>query len=438
MALLLRTSRLKAGALAVVLFGTTADFVLAFAPIASAASARTISVNSGGDVNAAIAQARPGDTVALRPGIYRGTVLIDKAITLSADQATVKAPDGGAAIAVTAGNVTIDSVATSCSEARGSPIGVEVTAQHVRIVGSPVLQCATGIRLDGAGDSYLQGDSLLGSRSPDRRGVGVSATDADGVTMLGNTFEDDDTGVVIQGTATPLLDSNTFSQVGTAVALDAVSEAVVNGTLVVGATGPAVLVTGSHGAEIARLNPSGNGSGSGPTIQLSAASGPSSVVDVEDSSLAHFGTGLKIDAGSVTGSVIVIGTTFDGVTQAAIVMAAGAGGTVNATIGDYFGGCGPRAPDHGYDGGGAAVVDPELMVSYTENNCHAPASPAPPAMPGGGATAPPVANDGSGRSDGIDLPSAVGSALVTAGVSLLLVVCAGGVLYAIRRNRHVH
>jgi hypothetical protein len=78
------------------------------------------------------------------------------------------------------------------------------------------------------------------------------------------------------------------------------------------------------------------------------------------------------------------------------------------------------------------------MVSYTENNCHAPASPAPPAMPAGGATPPPVANGSSGGSDGVNLPSAVGSALVTAGVSLLLVVCAGGVLYAIRRNRHVH
>ncbi|MGN6205356.1 right-handed parallel beta-helix repeat-containing protein [Humibacter sp.] len=437
MALLLRASRLKAGAFTVVLLGATAGLALTPAAAASAEPARTISVNPGGDVNAAIARARTGDTVALRPGTYRGTVRVDKAITLAANEATVDAPDDGAAIAVAADNVTIDSVATSCSHAAGSPTGIAVTAQHARIVGAAVLQCATGIRLDGARDAYLQGDSLLGSRSAGGHGVGVSASDADGVTMLGNTFEDDDTGVLVRGTATPLLDSNTFSQVGTAVELDAVSEAVVNGTLVVGATGPAVLVTGSRGAEIARLNPAGNGNGAGPAIELSAASGPSFVVDVEDSSLAHFATGLTIDAGSVTGSVIVIGTTFDGVERAAIVVAAGAGGTVNATIGDYFGGCGPRAPDHGYDGGGAVVLDPERAVSYSENNCRAPAS-AVPATSGGNASPPPAANNATGGSSGIDLPSAIGSTLVTIGVSVLLGVCAGGVLYAIRRNRHVH
>ncbi|GAB3802622.1 hypothetical protein GCM10028798_20200 [Humibacter antri] len=437
MALLLRTSRLTGGALAVVLFGTTTGIVLASAPMASAEPARTISVDAGDDVNTAIARARTGDTVVLGPGLYHGTVRVDKSITLTAIQATVASPKRGPAISVAADNVTIDSVATSCSDADGSSTGIAVKAQHVRIVDAPVLQCATGIRLDGADDAYLQGDSLLGSRFADGLGVGVSATHADGVTMLGDTFDDDDTGVIIQGTATPLIDSNTFSQVGTAVSLDAVSEAVVNGTLVVGATGPALVVTGSRGAEIDRLNPSGNGRGSGPAIELSATSGPSSVVDVENSNLAHFDTGMKIDAGSVAGSVIVIGTAFDGVGQAAIVMAAGAGGTVDATIGDYFGGCGPRAPDHGYNGGGASVVDPDRAVTYSEHDCRAPVSTPPPAAPGGGATPPVVAN-GTGGSNSMDVPPAIGSVLATVGVSLLLMVCTGGVLYATRRNRHVH
>jgi hypothetical protein len=129
---------------------------------------------------------------------------------------------------------------------------------------------------------------------------------------------------------------------------------------------------------------------------------------------------------------------------------------VDASIGDYFGGCGPRAPDHGYDGGGATVTDPQLLVSYRADNCgngssstgrSSAGSAAPSGSAPGGqvppksapATAPAGADRShGGGSSGIDLPSALGSVLVTVGVSLLLVVCAGGVLYAIRRSRNVH
>jgi hypothetical protein len=44
---------------------------------------------------------------------------------------------------------------------------------------------------------------------------------------------------------------------------------------------------------------------------------------------------------------------------------------------------------------------------------------------------------GDGRA-GPNIPAAIGSALVTVGVTILLIACAVGVLYAIRRSRNAH
>ncbi|MGA0566456.1 right-handed parallel beta-helix repeat-containing protein [Rathayibacter sp. KR2-224] len=438
----MRTTTFAGAVLTMVLFGAQAGAVLASVPndAAAARPATVITVTSHEDVNRAIADARAGDTVFLKPGVYRGPVTVDKSITLSSTQATVQAPQGGAAISVTADNVTVDSVGTTCPGVARTSQGINVTGQHVRVVGSTVLQCPTGIVLNGATDAYLQGDALLSQDSSGGASTGVDATGADGLTMLSNTVEGLALGVAMDNTSAPLLDGNTFTEVGTAVSLDSVADAVINGTLVIGARGPAVLVTGSRGAEIARLNSSGNGSGSSAAIQLSAGSGPSWVVTVEDSDFAHFASGLQVDAGSINAGVTVMGTRFDGVKGTAIVVAPGSGGTVDATIGDYFGGCGPNAADHGYDGGGAPVNDPDKVVSYREHNCKAPAASSLAAT--GAGSSPPAGTDqnatppDTNAHGGIDLPSVIGSTLVTVGVSLLLATCAVGVLYAIRRSRH--
>jgi hypothetical protein len=418
-------------------------------------AATSVIVRPGDDLNAVVAQAGAGDTIVLSPGRYRGDVRVDKALTLTGDRATIDAPKGTTGISITVDGVTVDSVAISCAAGAGSQ-GIRVTADHARIVDSPVLQCQTGIVLDHAKDAYLQGDALLGGDAAGRSSTGVAASGADGLTMLSNMFDSVATGVAIDGTTAPLVDANTFTGVGTAVSLTTVTNAVVHGTIVIGARGPAVLVSGSRASEIARLNPSGEGSGDAAAIRLSAVAGPSWMVTIEDTDFAHFATGLQIDAGAISAEVIVIGSTFSGVRGAAIDASPSAGGTVDASIGDYFGGCGPRAPDHGYDGGGATVTDPQLLVSYRADNCgngssstgrSSAGSAAPSGSAPGGqvppksapATAPAGADRShGGGSSGIDLPSALGSVLVTVGVSLLLVVCAGGVLYAIRRSRNVH
>ncbi|NNC11112.1 hypothetical protein HII28_04365 [Planctomonas sp. JC2975] len=434
--------------------GTIVALSLILAPMtgAFAASPGTVTVHPGDDVNAAIASARPGDTVSLGPGSYQGPIRVDKSLTLESLQATVSAPPRGAAVTVSADNVTIDAVGTTCNGGAGDTLGIDVTAQHARIVDSSALQCARGILLDGAQDAYLQGNALLGDGSADGPSAGVWATGADGLTMFGNTFQDDDSGVVIEHTAAPVLDSNSFAQVGTAVTLLSSTDTVITGTSVTGLTGPAVLVSGTRGAEIARLGTQDGRGGSGPAVELSATAGPSSVVNVEDSDLSRFGIGVQIASGGISDAVTVIGTSFDGVAKAAIDVAAQSGGTVNATIGDYFGGCGPRAPDHGYDGGGALVTDPDRVVSYQVPNCRSPspagsstaaptatASAAPNPGPTHSAQPTPAAGSAdNGNGGGQGIPAAIGSALVTVGVAALLAACAGGVLFAIRRSRNVH
>jgi hypothetical protein len=438
----MRVLRFVCGVAAIALFGATAGSALAFDAIgASAEPGRTIIVHPGDDVNAAIARADAGDAVVLTAGSYRGPITVDKPIILSAIRATVSASGRQPAITITSSGVTVDSLVATCADASTPSRGIQVTAAQARVVATTVLQCTVGVAVTGASDAYLQGDTFVGGRSTGAPTAGVMATDADGLTMLGDTFVEDDTGVIVERTSAAMLDSNSFSRIGTAVELRSVTEAVVNSTQVTDASGPGILVSGSRGAEIARLDPTGDGSGSAAAIELSAEDGPSSVVDIEDSTLSRFATGLQVDAGSLADTVTIIGTRFDGAKDAAITVAPAAGGTVDATIGDYFGGCGPRATDHGYDGGGTTVEDPDRVVSYSKGDCRppaasaqAPAAAAPPAPSG----PTPPAQSGGEAADGLDLSSAIGSVLITGGVSLLLAVCAAGVLYAVRRSRNVH
>lgn len=452
--------------------GLATGGALTSAPEPAVAATSTIDVSPGGDINRAIDQARPGDSVFLRPGTYPGPVLVDKAITLTSQQASISAPSGGAAVIVTADGVTLDTIIATCESGSRATTGIQVRADQVRVITSTALGCERGILLDGAQDAYLQGDTLLGSHGRAGLTAGLWSTRADGLTMLGNTFEDNDAAMVIASTSTPALDSTTISGGGTGISLRAVTNAIIDDTLALDITGPAVTVTGSRGAEISRLNASGGGGGRGAGVEVTGDDGPSSVINVENSDLAGFSTGLLVAAHSLSDSVTVIGTDFAGVTNAAITVALNAGGDVDASIGNTFGGCGPRAPDHGYNGGGTLITDPGHVVSYQSRTCTVSSATAAPAtaqpVPSSTSTGSPaqaspqgaLGGGGSGGSDtsgsnpsggsqgdgthggngttGVSIPAAIGSALVTVGVSVLLVACAAGVLYAVRRSRHAH
>lgn len=425
---------------------------LALPPAAAVVpGAVSIEVQPGGDAQRAIDQAHAGDTVSLGAGTYRGPLRIDTSITLTSSQATVRAPARGAAIIVTAENVTIESVTAACGSTSGGTRGIEVEASHVSIIDSSAVHCGRGVFVNGAGAVYLQGDDFLSDSAPNGPTAGLWASFAEGLTMFDNTFEADTYGMVVQNTANAGLDSNTFTQVGTAVELQGATDSVLSGTLVVGATGPAVTVSGGHGVEISRFGIGGGAQGDGPAIELTADAGPTSIADVSDSDLANFATGILVTTGSLTSQLDVLGTDFSGVKGAAIVVERDAGGVVDATISDFFGGCGPRAPDHGYDGGGVVISDPQRVITYRVPNCRTPtpatSTPAPTGTPGAStpkSSSTPAVGGGRGNDstptgeDGFRLPEAIGSALVTLGVTLLLVACAVWVLVAIRRNRRAH
>ncbi|WP_022898947.1 right-handed parallel beta-helix repeat-containing protein [Humibacter albus] len=459
-----RTAVAAAGAAVAALVGAAL-----LAPTASA-SVRRITVHTGGDVNAAIASAKPGDTVFLQTGEYRGPVRVDKPIVLESLQATVRAPAAGTAVSVTADGVTIDSVGTTCADASGATRGIRVTSNHVRIVNSSAVQCHRGIVLDGAAGAYLHSDALLGRAGASGTSTGVWADRADDLTMLDNTFQSNDTGMLVQHTDAPALDANTFVDVGTGIDLRSVSNAVVDSTVAVHVSHAAVSISGSRGVEVSALDRTASGGGKGTAIALTALDGPSSVVNVENSDLGHFAVGISAEPSSISGTVTVMSSAFQSVTRTAVEIAPRAGGRVDATFGDYFGGCGPGVPDHGYDGGGARIDDPGRLVSYREQNCGAgtststgptvtsgaagsatggatpTVSPTPPAVPAPTASsteAPEAVVGGHDGHDGHDdgtagIPAQIGSALVTVGVALLLMICAGGVLYTVRRNRDLH
>ncbi|MGN6128184.1 MAG: right-handed parallel beta-helix repeat-containing protein, partial [Humibacter sp.] len=226
--------------------GLATGGALTSAPEPAVAATSTIDVSPGGDINRAIDQARPGDSVFLRPGTYPGPVLVDKAITLTSQQASISAPSGGAAVIVTADGVTLDTIIATCESGSRATTGIQVHADQVRVITSTALGCERGILLDGAQDAYLEGDTLLGSHGRAGLTAGLWSTRADGLTMLGNTFEDNDAAMVIASTSTPALDSTTISGGGTGISLRAVTNAIIDDTLALDITGPAVTVTGSR------------------------------------------------------------------------------------------------------------------------------------------------------------------------------------------------
>lgn len=273
----MRTVRFACGALVVALCGATVGSIPAFVTTAATARAdRTVMVHPGDDVNAAIARAGAGDTVAMTAGTYRGPIRVDRPIVLSGAQATVSAHGGAAAVSIVSDDVVVDSLVATCSDGGGTEHGIQVTGRHVRIVDSTVLQCSTGVVLAGASDAYLQGDSVIGGRSSRTPSTGVQATGADGLTMLGNAFAEDDIGVVVEDTSAPMLDSNVFSRIGTAISLRSVSDAVVDSPRITDASDAAILISGARGAEVARLDPTGDGGGSSASSEpsLAPAAGP--------------------------------------------------------------------------------------------------------------------------------------------------------------------
>jgi nitrous oxidase accessory protein len=163
--------------------------------VAGAAGAAVLLVETGESIAAAIAAARPGDTVRVARGDYAGHLLIDKALTLEGvDRPTISAHGSGDVIRVRAADVSIQGFVIRDS---GSDLGAQNAGVYVEPGSDRALvrDCALvynlfGVWLEGLKDARVVGNTITGKRDllSAARGNGVQVFNTRGAQILDNNI----------------------------------------------------------------------------------------------------------------------------------------------------------------------------------------------------------------------------------------------------------
>ena len=163
--------------------------------VAGAAGAAVLLVKPGQSIAAAIAAARPGDTVRVARGAYAGHLLIDKPLTLEGvDRPTISAQGSGDVIRVRAADVAIRGfiIRDSVSDLGAQNAGVYVERASDRAL---VRDCALvynlfGVWLEGVKDGRVIGNTITGKRDllSAARGNGIQVFNTRGAQILDNNI----------------------------------------------------------------------------------------------------------------------------------------------------------------------------------------------------------------------------------------------------------
>ena len=167
--------------------------LLMAALLALPASAATVRVQPGQDLQAAIAAAAPGDTVEVQRGFYRANLHIDKPLTLRGiDRPTLSGGQTGDTIRVTAPDVTIEGliVRDSGTSLKEQNAGIYIYPGAHRAV---VRQCELaynlfGLWIEKANGVQVLHNNITGLRdfNSAQRGNGVQLYNTTGARIEGN------------------------------------------------------------------------------------------------------------------------------------------------------------------------------------------------------------------------------------------------------------
>jgi nitrous oxidase accessory protein len=190
----------------------------AAALVAAASEAAEIAVPAGADLAAALARAAPGDVLRLGAGTHRGPIVIDRSISVVADEGAVLEGMGkGSVVTVTASGVRIEGL-----EIRGSGktvpemdsgILVMRTAPGAEIVGNRLVGNLFGVYLHGAAESLVQGNVIVG-RDDLRlaeKGDGVAIWNAPGAAVVGNEVSGVRDGIFVKTSKRNRFEDNLFT-----------------------------------------------------------------------------------------------------------------------------------------------------------------------------------------------------------------------------------
>jgi nitrous oxidase accessory protein len=157
------------------------------------AGAAVLTVAPGQSIGAAIAAAKPGDTVRVARGAYAGHLLIDKALTLQGiDRPSIDGHGSGDVIRVRAADVTIRGfvIRDSGSDlgAQNAGVYVEPGADRVWVADCALAYNLFGVWLENVSDARVSGNTITGKRDllSAARGNGIQVYNTRGAQILDN------------------------------------------------------------------------------------------------------------------------------------------------------------------------------------------------------------------------------------------------------------
>ncbi|MEZ5175430.1 MAG: nitrous oxide reductase family maturation protein NosD [Acidimicrobiia bacterium] len=155
-------------------------------------TAPSVAASSELSLQPLIDAAAPGSTLMLEPGIYEGSVVVDKPITItSAGDAIIDGNNTGSVITVTAPDVTIENliIRNSGDSLDREDSGVtSLDVPRVSVVDNTLENVLFGVFLRTAPDSLVSGNTI-GSKAVDtaRKGDGIRLWECEGTVVDNNT-----------------------------------------------------------------------------------------------------------------------------------------------------------------------------------------------------------------------------------------------------------
>ncbi|CAJ4052517.1 nitrous oxide reductase family maturation protein NosD [Burkholderia pseudomallei] len=185
-----------------------------------AACAATLAVHPGERIGAALAAARPGDTVLVQHGRYEENLRIDKPLTLrGVGRPTIDGRLAGDVIRVAAPDVTISgfSIVDSGASLTAQNAGVYVApgSDRARIEHCELVYNLFGLWIERSADVRVTGNVIVGKRdllSP-RRGNGIQLYNTTGARIAGNTISYTRDGIYVDVSHHARFEHNTIHDV---------------------------------------------------------------------------------------------------------------------------------------------------------------------------------------------------------------------------------
>ena len=175
-------------------------------------------------LDTAIRAAAPGDVLRLEAGIYRGSVNIDRTLTLSGSPASVIDAGGkGRVITIAAPDVVIRGITVRGSGTRldieDSGIFVTTDGDRVLIEENHLEGNLIGVYLKGPDDAVVRGNVIIGSRNPhmSERGNGVHLWNTPGSVVEGNSLQFGRDGIFVMTSKHNTFRNNRFSDMRFAI-----------------------------------------------------------------------------------------------------------------------------------------------------------------------------------------------------------------------------